>query len=239
MENARVCICLLRKGNGMPSGWPQSISTSSLQLVSLLFHIPKHLQLLHCILQVPCNLFTHIVDPNRIPATAKLQTLPITPESHSPSVLALMQMCCPGHVSAARHFSEKQCSDHIFCCAAGPERSGSTWLFNAVRLILKHAHIPYDPYWITTLTTDKLQQRKVTPQHNFLAAEMLIDCSLSLRRRLYALQQDCCATAYRQGNSRQSYNAQLTMMQCVPTPHSPIVIISIINNNISITIDHA
>ncbi|KAL0049651.1 hypothetical protein WJX82_006855 [Trebouxia sp. C0006] len=44
--------------------------------------------------------------------------------------------------------------------AAGPERSGSTWLFNAVRLILKHAHIPYDPYWITTLTTDKLQQRK-------------------------------------------------------------------------------
>ncbi|DBA90281.1 TPA: hypothetical protein ACH3X1_003571 [Trebouxia sp. C0004] len=44
--------------------------------------------------------------------------------------------------------------------AAGPERSGSTWLFNAVRLLLKHAHIPYDPYWITTLTTDKLQHRK-------------------------------------------------------------------------------
>lgn len=43
---------------------------------------------------------------------------------------------------------------------AGPERSGSTWLFNAVRLLLKHAHIPYDPYWVTTLTTDKLQQRK-------------------------------------------------------------------------------
>lgn len=44
--------------------------------------------------------------------------------------------------------------------AAGPERSGSTWLFNAVRLLLKHAHVPYDPYWITTLTTEKLQQRK-------------------------------------------------------------------------------
>jgi len=59
-------------------------------------------------------------------------------------------------------------------CAAGPERSGSTWLFNAVRLLLKHAHIPYDPYWITTLTTAKLQQRKPTPQQDFLAAEMLI-----------------------------------------------------------------
>lgn len=44
--------------------------------------------------------------------------------------------------------------------AAGPERSSSTWLFNAVRLLLKHAHVPYDPYWITTLTTEKLQQRK-------------------------------------------------------------------------------
>lgn len=44
-------------------------------------------------------------------------------------------------------------------CAAGPERSGSTWLFNAVRLLLKSAQIPYDPYWITNLSQLKLQQR--------------------------------------------------------------------------------
>lgn len=42
----------------------------------------------------------------------------------------------------------------------GPERSGSTWLFNAVRLLLKNAHIPYDPYWITNLDQQKIQQRR-------------------------------------------------------------------------------
>lgn len=48
----------------------------------------------------------------------------------------------------------------LLSMVAGPERSGSTWLFNAVRLLLKSAHVPYDPYWITTLSTDKLNQRK-------------------------------------------------------------------------------
>ncbi|KAL3144429.1 hypothetical protein ABBQ32_004175 [Trebouxia sp. C0010 RCD-2024] len=49
---------------------------------------------------------------------------------------------------------------------AGPERSGSTWLFNAVRLLLKSAHTPYDPYWVTTLTTHKVNQRKMRADGN-------------------------------------------------------------------------
>ena len=51
--------------------------------------------------------------------------------------------------------------DHTTVYCAGPERSGSTWLFNAVRLLLKDARIPYDPYWITSLDQQKIQQRKL------------------------------------------------------------------------------
>ncbi len=42
---------------------------------------------------------------------------------------------------------------------AGPERSGSTWLFNAIRLLYEEAQVPLDSYWITHLTDEKLQQR--------------------------------------------------------------------------------
>eukprot|EP00877_Chromochloris_zofingiensis_P010614 jgi/Chrzof1/5806/Cz16g16160.t1 len=45
--------------------------------------------------------------------------------------------------------------------AAGPERSGSTWLFNAIRLLHKHAQIPLDSYWIHHLNDDKLTARGV------------------------------------------------------------------------------
>ncbi|KAK9868184.1 hypothetical protein WJX84_006116 [Apatococcus fuscideae] len=43
--------------------------------------------------------------------------------------------------------------------AAGPERSGSTWLFNAVRLLYEDAQQPLDSYWMTHVTTKKLHQR--------------------------------------------------------------------------------
>ena len=42
---------------------------------------------------------------------------------------------------------------------AGPERSGSTWLFNAVRLLYEDAQQPLDSYWMTHVTTKKLHQR--------------------------------------------------------------------------------
>ena len=42
---------------------------------------------------------------------------------------------------------------------AGPERSGSTWLFNAVRLLYEEAGLPLDTYWMTHLTDRKLNQR--------------------------------------------------------------------------------
>ena len=43
--------------------------------------------------------------------------------------------------------------------STGPERSGSTWLFNAIRLLYEDAEEPLDPYWITVLTDAKLQDR--------------------------------------------------------------------------------
>jgi len=42
---------------------------------------------------------------------------------------------------------------------AGPERSGSTWLYNAVRLLHLEAKVPCDSYWIARLTEEKLRER--------------------------------------------------------------------------------
>jgi hypothetical protein len=44
--------------------------------------------------------------------------------------------------------------------AAGPERSGSTWLFNAVRLLFESAKLPLDCYWIKDLTDASLDVRR-------------------------------------------------------------------------------
>ena len=41
----------------------------------------------------------------------------------------------------------------------GPERSGSTWLFNAIRLLYYDAQQPLDPFWISHLTDSHLQDR--------------------------------------------------------------------------------
>ena len=43
--------------------------------------------------------------------------------------------------------------------SAGPERSGSTWLFNAVRLLYEDAQEPLDAYWVTHLTDAALDAR--------------------------------------------------------------------------------
>jgi len=140
-----------------------------------------------------------------------------------------------GTGSTATHLSGKHHLGHNLCCTAGPERSGSTWLFNAVRLLLKHAHIPYDPYWVTTLTTDKLQKRKPRPQHDLLL-ECWLDCSLfeSSCTFIAAVLLWNVAPACRQGYSWQSYNVQLTMMQCVPDT----IIVVIIDNIIIIEHHH-
>mmetsp|Transcript_121564 Transcript_121564/g.223943 ORF Transcript_121564/g.223943 Transcript_121564/m.223943 type:complete len:412 (+) Transcript_121564:43-1278(+) len=48
-------------------------------------------------------------------------------------------------------------SELIIC--AGPERSGSTWLYNAVRLLHLASSIPCDSYWLAALTEDALRER--------------------------------------------------------------------------------
>lgn len=45
----------------------------------------------------------------------------------------------------------------IIC--AGPERSGSTWLYNAVRLLHVAARTPCDSYWLPALSDQKLRER--------------------------------------------------------------------------------
>eukprot|EP00887_Chlorella_sp_A99_P006454 scaffold3.g6454.t1 len=42
---------------------------------------------------------------------------------------------------------------------AGPERSGSTWLYNAVRLLFQHARKPLDAYWLKRVTDAALDAR--------------------------------------------------------------------------------
>jgi len=53
---------------------------------------------------------------------------------------------------------------HIIVCA-GPERSGSTWLYNAVRLLHRRGRVPLDSYWMHTLSEDKLTQRLQSGAH--------------------------------------------------------------------------
>ncbi len=43
--------------------------------------------------------------------------------------------------------------------AVGPERSGSTWLFNAIRILFQEAQQPLDPFWVTLLSQDALAAR--------------------------------------------------------------------------------
>ncbi|GAB4821972.1 hypothetical protein N2152v2_009018 [Parachlorella kessleri] len=45
--------------------------------------------------------------------------------------------------------------------AAGPERSGSTWLYNALRLIFESAKQPLDAYWISHINNAALDARHV------------------------------------------------------------------------------
>ncbi|KAK9808857.1 hypothetical protein WJX72_005211 [[Myrmecia] bisecta] len=66
------------------------------------------------------------------------------------------------HISAADR-EEQLCWDQPstpqLIITAGPERSGSTWLFNAVRLLFKSAKQPLDSYWLTQVTDEKLADR--------------------------------------------------------------------------------
>lgn len=48
--------------------------------------------------------------------------------------------------------------NHLILCA-GPERSGSTWLYNAIRLLYLEARVPCDSYWMARLSREKLEQR--------------------------------------------------------------------------------
>ncbi|CAJ1420199.1 unnamed protein product [Effrenium voratum] len=49
-------------------------------------------------------------------------------------------------------------TSHLVICA-GPERSGSTWLFNAIRLLHLKAQMPCDSYWLRRLSREKLAER--------------------------------------------------------------------------------
>ena len=50
-------------------------------------------------------------------------------------------------------------SKGIIIIVAGPERSGSTWLYNAVRLLFCHSNYICHSYWVHTLTDESIKQR--------------------------------------------------------------------------------
>eukprot|EP01084_Bolivina_argentea_P284765 488126_1 len=43
--------------------------------------------------------------------------------------------------------------------SAGPERSGSTWLYNAIRLLFLHSNQCINSFWIHTITKNKIKSR--------------------------------------------------------------------------------
>ena len=55
------------------------------------------------------------------------------------------------HVQPYRH-------SNVVICAA-PERSGSTWLYNAIRLLYRDFGMICDSYWIHALRKDKIEER--------------------------------------------------------------------------------
>lgn len=65
--------------------------------------------------------------------------------------------------SPVQHRTRLSCKDNVrvddLLFYAGPERSGSTWLFNAIRLLYQDAKEPLDPFWITSLSAEALSQR--------------------------------------------------------------------------------
>ncbi|CAL5218872.1 g606 [Coccomyxa viridis] len=65
----------------------------------------------------------------------------------------------PGRSSRAEQRKIPAPIDGKVIITAGPERSGSTWLFNAVRLLCHDAEQPLDPFWISHLTDSHLQDR--------------------------------------------------------------------------------
>ncbi|GMH39171.1 hypothetical protein BSKO_07069 [Bryopsis sp. KO-2023] len=74
---------------------------------------------------------------------------------------------CEGlHRTVEHHMEQKSWSQPAdsqprLIISAGPERSGSTWLFNAIRLLFKHAKVPLDSFWIHNVTDAKLKARGV------------------------------------------------------------------------------
>lgn len=60
--------------------------------------------------------------------------------------------------SALRGATSSSSQPKLVICA-GPERSGSTWLYNAVRHLYSSTQVPCDSYWIHCLSKKKLQER--------------------------------------------------------------------------------
>lgn len=53
----------------------------------------------------------------------------------------------------------------MICASRDGQGTGSTWLFNAVRLLFRQAREACDSYWIRVLTREKLQRRMATGAH--------------------------------------------------------------------------
>lgn len=111
---------------------------------------------------------------------------------------ALLGQLCTLHGFYPSTF-QASCSKHdlksLSDAFTGPERSGSTWLFNAVRLLLKHAEIPYDPYWITNLSQLKLRQRKSARCSDCHSTKTTFGLALGLA--FSELLKTCCGVWYR------------------------------------------
>ncbi|KAK9862751.1 hypothetical protein WJX84_000236 [Apatococcus fuscideae] len=99
-----------------------------------------------------------------------LQTTPDPLENREEVHLGWNGETCYNGECEALHLTQAQRSIHqlhpqppdatpTLIIAAGPERSGSTWLFNAVRLLYEAAGVPLDCYWMTHVTDRKLHQR--------------------------------------------------------------------------------
>ncbi|KAH7426259.1 hypothetical protein KP509_11G092500 [Ceratopteris richardii] len=99
-------------------------------------------------------------------AVSMEERTPIVPTWAKPLVCSGNVSCCDGECEYL-HLSKEQRMEpcvsppdggKLVICA-GPERSGSTWLFNALRFLLETTGQRVHSYWINHLTQSKLIQR--------------------------------------------------------------------------------
>jgi len=82
---------------------------------------------------------------------------PVAKTCHARNCDALFTL--PELRQAQRSWSSTSTSPPKVIISCGPERSGSTWLFNSIRLLFQNYHQPLDSYWMKTVTDKTLDDR--------------------------------------------------------------------------------